>query len=87
MLAVGGVLAASVAVAFGAAKSGLPAVVAFLGLGMMLGADGPGGTAFDDAELAREVAVVSLRHVQGPSAQSDARLPERAGPRAHVVSD
>jgi len=41
MLAVGGVLAASVAVALGAA-------------------DGPGGIAFDNAELAREVGVVAL---------------------------
>jgi cell volume regulation protein A len=60
MLAVGGVLAASVAVALGAAKSGLPALVAFLGLGMLLGSDGPGGIAFDDARLAREVGVVAL---------------------------
>jgi cell volume regulation protein A len=60
MLAVGGVLAASVAVALGAAKSGLPALVAFLVLGMLLGSDGPGGIAFDDAELAREVGVVAL---------------------------
>jgi cell volume regulation protein A len=60
MLAVGGVLAASVAVALGAARSGLPALVAFLGLGMLLGSDGPGGIAFDDARLAREVGVVAL---------------------------
>lgn len=60
MLAVGVVLAASVAVALGAAKSGLPALVAFLVLGMLLGSDGPGGIAFSDAELAREVGVVAL---------------------------
>jgi len=60
MLAVGGVLAASVAVALGAAKSGLPALVAFLVLGMLLGSDGPGRIAFDNAELAREVGVVAL---------------------------
>jgi cell volume regulation protein A len=60
MLTVGCVLAASVAVAFGAAKSGLPALVAFLGLGMLLGSDGPGGIDFDDAQLARQVGVVAL---------------------------
>jgi cell volume regulation protein A len=60
MLAVGGILAASVAVALGAAKSGLPALVAFLGLGMLLGSDGPGGIAFDDAQLARQVGVTAL---------------------------
>jgi cell volume regulation protein A len=60
MLAVGAVLAASVALALGAAKTTLPALVAFLGLGMLLGSDGPGGIAFDDATVAREVGIVSL---------------------------
>ncbi|HEX4526714.1 MAG TPA: cation:proton antiporter, partial [Gaiellaceae bacterium] len=60
MLAIGAVLAASVAMAFAAAKTRLPALVAFLGLGMILGSDGPGGVAFDDVQLAREVGVVSL---------------------------
>src|SRR3954452_18342815 len=60
MLAVGVILAASVAVALGGAKSGLPALVAFLVLGMLLGSDGPGGIDFDDARLAREVGVISL---------------------------
>ncbi|HEY1514703.1 MAG TPA: potassium/proton antiporter [Gaiellaceae bacterium] len=60
MLAAGAVLAASVALAYGAAKTGLPALVAFLGLGMVLGSDGPGGIAFDDAAVAREVGIVSL---------------------------
>jgi potassium/hydrogen antiporter len=60
MLAVGAILAASVAVALGAAKTGFPSLVAFLGLGMLLGSDGPGGIAFDDAALAREVGIVSL---------------------------
>src|SRR4029078_12021890 len=60
MLLVGAVLAASVGVALGAAQSGLPALVAFLGLGMLLGSDGPGGIAFDDAKLAREVGIIGL---------------------------
>jgi cell volume regulation protein A len=60
MLAVGAVLAASVVAALGAARFGFPALVAFLGLGMLLGSDGPGGIAFDDARLAREAGVVSL---------------------------
>jgi cell volume regulation protein A len=59
-LVVGVILAASVVLAFGAAKTGLPVLVAFLGLGMLLGSDGPGGIAFDDAELAHRVGVVSL---------------------------
>jgi cell volume regulation protein A len=39
----GAVLAASLLVALGAARTGLPVLVAFLGLGMLLGSDGPGG--------------------------------------------
>jgi cell volume regulation protein A len=60
LLLIGGVLAASVVVAFGAARTGLPVLVAFLGLGMLLGSDGPGGIAFDDAELTRRIGVVGL---------------------------
>ena len=37
LLVVGAVLAASVVVALGAARTGLPVLVAFLGLGMLLG--------------------------------------------------
>lgn len=82
MLAVGGVLAVSVVVAFGAAKSGLPALVAFLGLGMVLGSDGPGGIAFDDPQLAREVGVVSLAAIlyEGGLSTSWRRLREVATP-------
>ena len=53
VLLVGAILAASIVVALGAARTGLPVLVAFLGLGMLLGSDGPGGIEFDDAELAR----------------------------------
>ena len=60
LLLVGGVLAASTALALGAIRTGLPALVAFLGLGMLLGSDGVGGIAFDNPVLAREVGVVSL---------------------------
>jgi cell volume regulation protein A len=60
LLLVGAVLGASVVVALGAARTGLPVLVAFLGLGMLLGSDGPGGIDFDDAELAREVGTVGL---------------------------
>jgi cell volume regulation protein A len=60
LLLIGAVLALSVAVALVAARTGLPVLVAFLALGMLLGSDGPGGIAFDDAELAREVGIVGL---------------------------
>ena len=60
LLLVGAVLAASIVVALVAARTGLPVLVAFLGLGMLLGSDGPGGIDFDNAELARRVGTVGL---------------------------
>ena len=60
LLLVGAVLAGSTIVALGAARVGVPSLVAFLALGMLLGSDGPGGIYFDDAELARTVGVVGL---------------------------
>ena len=60
LLLVGAVLAASVLVALGSARTGVPVLVAFLALGMLLGSDGPGGIEFDDAELARDVGIVGL---------------------------
>src|SRR3954462_7343066 len=58
LLLVGAVLAASIVVALGASRTGVPTLVAFLALGMLLGSDGPGGIEFDDAELARTVGAV-----------------------------
>jgi cell volume regulation protein A len=60
LLLVGAVLAASILVGLGASRAGVPALVAFLALGMLLGSDGPGGIEFDDAELARTVGIVCL---------------------------
>ena len=60
LLLVGAILAGSTLVALGAAQVGVPSLVAFLVLGMLLGSDGPGGIEFDDAELARTVGVVGL---------------------------
>ena len=60
ILIVGAVLAASIVLALGARRAGVPVLVAFLVLGMLLGSDGPGGIAFDDVKLAREVGIVGL---------------------------
>jgi cell volume regulation protein A len=57
LLVVGAILAGSILVALGAARVGVPSLVASLVLGMLLGSDGPGGIEFDDAELARTVGV------------------------------
>ena len=60
LLVVGAILCASVVAALAAHRTGVPVLVAFLALGMLLGSDGPGGIDFDDAELAREVGIVGL---------------------------
>ena len=81
LLFVGAILAASVVVALAAARAGLPVLVAFLGLGMLLGSDGPGGIAFDNAELARRVGIVGLGLIlyEGGLQTSWRRLREVAG--------
>ncbi len=60
LLVVGAILCASVFAALAANRTGVPVLVAFLALGMLLGSDGPGGIEFDDAELAREVCAIGL---------------------------
>jgi cell volume regulation protein A len=84
LLLVGGVLAGSIAVAFGAARVGVPSLVAFLALGMLLGSDGPGGIEFDNAELARKVGVIGLAAIlyEGGLSTSWRRLRRVAVPAA-----
>src|SRR6186713_1731004 len=84
LLLVGGVLAGSILVAFGAARVGVPSLVAFLALGMLLGSDGPGGIEFDDAELARTVGVIGLAAIlfEGGLSTSWRRLRQVAVPAA-----
>src|SRR5215208_5024822 len=84
LLLVGAVLALSIVVALGAARTGLPVLVAFLALGMMLGSDGLGGIEFDDAELAREVGIVGLALIlyEGGLQTSWRRLRQVAVPAA-----
>jgi cell volume regulation protein A len=82
LLLVGAVLAVSIAAALGAARTGFPVLVAFLGLGMLLGSDGPGGIAFDDASRAREVGTAGLALIlyEGGLQTSWRRLREVAVP-------
>lgn len=84
LLIVGAVLGASVLVALGASRTGVPSLVAFLALGMLLGSDGPGGIEFDDADLARDVGVIALAAIlfEGGLATSWRRLREVAVPAA-----
>lgn len=60
LFVVGAILAGSTIIALGAARVGVPSLVAFLALGMLLGSDGPGGIYFDDAELARAAGIAGL---------------------------
>ena len=84
LLLVGAVLAASIVVALGATRTGLPVLVSFLALGMLLGSDGPGGIEFDDAELARTVGIIGLAAIlyEGGLQTSWRRLREVAVPAA-----
>src|SRR5919201_6887170 len=84
LLIVGAILAASIFVALGASRTGVPSLVAFLGLGMLLGSDGPGGIDFDDAELTRRAGIVGLGLIlyEGGLQTSWRRLREVAVPAA-----
>jgi potassium/hydrogen antiporter len=84
LLIAGAILASSVALALGAARTGLPVLVAFLGLGMALGSDGPGGIEFDNAELTRQAGTVGLGLIlyEGGLQTSWRRLREIAVPAA-----
>jgi potassium/hydrogen antiporter len=84
LLIVGAVLAASVVLALGAARTGLPVLVGFLGLGMVIGSDGLGGIEFDDAKLTREIGTIGLALIlyEGGLQTSWRRLREVAVPAA-----
>ena len=60
ILIVGAVLLAAVAAATLAGRAGVPVLVVFLGLGMLLGSDGVGGIEFSDVHLARTVGIAGL---------------------------
>jgi cell volume regulation protein A len=57
---VGGILLLGVAAAILARRLRVPVLVLFLGLGMFLGSDGPGGIYFNDAALARAIGIIGL---------------------------
>jgi cell volume regulation protein A len=82
LLAVGGILAASVVVALVAGRLGVPSLVAFLGLGMLLGSEGLGGIEFGDVHLARTVGVIGLAAIiyEGGLSTSWRRLRQVAAP-------
>jgi cell volume regulation protein A len=60
MLLFGGILLLGVVGALLARRLRLPVLVLFLGVGMFLGSDGPGGIYFDDAQLVQAIGIVGL---------------------------
>jgi cell volume regulation protein A len=88
LLSVGAVLGGSVLVALGASRVGVPSLVVFLGLGMLLGSDGPGGIDFSDAGVARTVGVVGLTAIlyEGGLSSSWRGLRSVAGPAALLAT-
>src|SRR4051812_38668689 len=59
IIAVAVLLVGSIAASF-VDRLGAPTLLVFLGLGILLGEDGPGGIHFDDAALARDAGTVAL---------------------------
>jgi potassium/hydrogen antiporter len=60
ILAAGGLLAAGVAASMVASRLRVPALVLFLGLGMLIGSDGLGWIYFDGYALARRLGTIAL---------------------------
>jgi len=60
ILVAGARLGVGVAASLPAARLRLPALVLFLGLGMLIGSDGLGWIAFDNYRLARLIGTIAL---------------------------
>jgi cell volume regulation protein A len=60
ILVAGALLAAGIAAAKVADRVRVPGLLLFVGLGMLVGSDGPGGVEFDDAELTRTLGTIGL---------------------------
>src|SRR6188472_2438961 len=63
LLSASGLLLLSVIASKAFGKMGIPALLLFLGIGMMAGSDGPGGIHFDNPWLAQSVGVVALSFI------------------------
>ena len=59
IIAIAVLLVGSVAASY-VDRLGAPTLLLFLGLGMLLGEDGPGGISFDNAALARDAGLLAL---------------------------
>lgn len=81
-LAVGGVLALSLFIALIASRMGVPSLVVFLVIGMVLGSDGIGNIEFNNVALAQTVGMIGLAAIlfEGGLSTSWRRLREVALP-------
>jgi cell volume regulation protein A len=60
ILVTGGLLGVGIAAAKVADRVRIPGLLLFVGLGMLVGSEGPGGVHFDDAELTRTLGTIGL---------------------------
>jgi potassium/hydrogen antiporter len=60
LLVTSALLLAGVFASKASSRSGVPALLLFLGIGMLAGSEGPGGIPFDDANAAQSLGVVAL---------------------------
>ncbi len=63
LLGASGLLLLSVIASKASGRMGVPALLLFLGIGMLAGSDGPGGIHFDDPWLAQSLGVVALAFI------------------------
>ncbi|HET9313769.1 MAG TPA: cation:proton antiporter, partial [Nitrospira sp.] len=63
LLAAAGLLLLSVLASKAFGRMGIPALLLFLGIGMLAGSDGPGGIHFDNPWLAQSLGVVALTFI------------------------
>lgn len=63
LLAASGLLLLSVIASKAFGRMGIPALLLFLGIGMLAGSDGPGGIHFDNPWLAQSLGVVALTFI------------------------
>ncbi|MCC2626510.1 MAG: putative Potassium/proton antiporter, partial [Thermomicrobiales bacterium] len=63
LLAAAGLLLLSVIASKAFGRMGIPALLLFLGIGMLAGSDGPGGIHFDNPWLAQSLGVVALTFI------------------------
>ncbi|MEZ0327485.1 MAG: potassium/proton antiporter [Fimbriimonas sp.] len=63
LMSAGALLLLSILASKASIKLGVPALVLFIGLGMLIGSDGLGGIQFDDALLTRDIGTVALAFI------------------------